>query len=290
MSTASNPRLISERIWTTLVAAVQRFMHIDGAEWAGAFAHYAFFSLFPLIVLFVSIASLFVEREHAAAAIIDFIGSHIPLEGEQRSFIFSTVSGVISARGSAGLIAMLMLAWSAMRFFSTLIRATNRAWGVDAYSWWRLPMTSLLFLGLMAASVLISIAAPMLTQLTRETFFPTRGFQSWVHSLWSFSLPMLVAFVGLTLFYRLAPRRRTRLSEVLIGAFAATALLKASENLFVLYLTYFASLNAVYGAFGGIIALLLWIYLAGCIFIFGACLCAVQAEARVAREAAVPPT
>jgi len=30
---------------------------------------------------------------------------------------------------------------------------------------------------------------------------------------------------------------------------------------------------------GGIMAFLLWIYLSGCIFIFGACLCAGRAEA-----------
>jgi Ca2+-transporting ATPase len=39
-------------------------------------------------------------------------------------------------------------------------------------------------------------------------------------------------------------------------------------------------LNAVYGAFGSIMALLLWIYLSGCIFIFGACLCAAQSQWR----------
>jgi len=39
-------------------------------------------------------------------------------------------------------------------------------------------------------------------------------------------------------------------------------------------------LNAVYGAFGGIMALLLWIYISGCVFIFGACLCASQAGSR----------
>jgi len=38
--------------------------------------------------------------------------------------------------------------------------------------------------------------------------------------------------------------------------------------------------NAIYGTFGGIMALLLWIYISGCIFIFGACLCAAQAEGR----------
>ncbi len=38
--------------------------------------------------------------------------------------------------------------------------------------------------------------------------------------------------------------------------------------------------SAVYGAFCVIVALLTWIYLSGCIFIFGACLCAAQAEGR----------
>lgn len=280
---------LSRRVWDTLLDALNRFMRIDGAEWAGAFAHYAFFSLFPLIVLFVSIASLFIERDRAAADIIAFVGSYLPLEGEERSFIFSTVSGVIGARGQAGIVAMLMLGWSAMRFFSTLIRATNRAWGVDAHNWWRLPLTSLLFLVIMAVAVLVSIAAPMLTQMIKESFFPTSDFRSWVYSLWGFFVPMLVVFIGLSLFYRMAPRRRTHFSEVWIAALCATALLKASEILFVIYLKHFVSLNAVYGAFGGIIALLLWIYLAGCIFIFGACLCAAQAETRIARDPVVLP-
>jgi YihY family inner membrane protein len=90
----------------------------------------------------------------------------------------------------------------------------------------------------------------------------------------------LVVFLSLSLFYRLAPRRPTRFAEVWVAALCATALLQAAESLFVIYLKNFATLNAVYGAFGGIMALLLWIYLSGCIFIFGACLCAAQAERR----------
>ena len=54
-----------------------------------------------------------------------------------------------------------------------------------------------------------------------------------------------------------------------------------AESLFLIYLKDLATLNAVYGAFGGIMALLLWIYQSGCIFIFGACLCAALAESRV---------
>jgi len=46
----------------------------------------------------------------------------------------------------------------------------------------------------------------------------------------------------------------------------------------VIYLRSFAAFNAVYGAFGGITALLLWIYLSGEIFIYDVCICAVQAD------------
>jgi YihY family inner membrane protein len=89
---------------------------------------------------------------------------------------------------------------------------------------------------------------------------------------------LLVVFLSLSLFYRLAPRRPTRFVEVWAAALCTTLLLPVAESLFVIYIKDFATLNAVYGAFGGIMALLLWIYFSGCIFIFGACLCAAQAE------------
>ncbi len=63
----------------------------------------------------------------------------------------------------------------------------------------------------------------------------------------------------------------------------ATVLLQVAGRLFMIYLKDFATLNAVYGMFGGIMALLLWIYVSGCIFIFGACLCAGHAEAAGSR-------
>jgi YihY family inner membrane protein len=116
--------------------------------------------------------------------------------------------------------------------------------------------------------------------MATDWLFPAHGFYSWVYGLGGFSLPLLVVFISLSLFYTLAPRRPTRFAQVWAGALCATVLLRAGQTLFVIYLRDFATLNAVYGAFGGIMALLLWIYLSGCIFIFGACLCAAQAESR----------
>ena len=287
MNISSRLELRSRRVWSILGIAVNKFIQIDGQEWAGAFAHYAFFSLFPLIIVFVTIASIFVDRDHAGAEIIAYIETYIPIGQDEHKFIFDTVGGVVRSRGQASAVAFLMLAWAAMRFFSTLIRATNRAWGVDAHNWWRLPLKSLVFLAIIASIVLCSIATPVLANMAKEWLIPSREFRSWVYTLWRFLIPMLVVFFSLSLFYRLAPRRPTRFAEVWAAALCATLLLQVSERLFVIFLMHFVSLNAVYGTFGGIIAMLLWIYLAGCIFIFGACLCAAQSEARVAPVEAI---
>ena len=186
--------------------------------------------------------------------------------------IFDTIGGVIRAREQAGVVVLFILVWPALQCFTTLISATNRAWGADAHNIWRLPLKGLALLGLTAGAVLLGMAAPLLIKMAKDWYFPVRDFRSWVYVLGSFVIPLLVVFLTLNLFYRLAPRRPTRFAEVWAAALCATVLLQAADSLFVIYPRNFATLNMVYGAFGGIMALLLWIYLSGCIFIFGACL------------------
>jgi len=276
----------ARRSWAIVWLAVKTFSRINAAQSAAAFAHYAFFSLFPLIVLFVTIASAFIDRDRAGREVIGYVESYVPLGDEMRSYIFDTIAGVVRARSQAGVVAFLVLVWSAMQFFTTLIGATNQAWGAETHNWWRLPLKSLAFLGIMLSAVLLGVAAPVVAKTTKNWLFPAEQFSYWMYVLDSFFIPLLGVFLSLNLFYKLAPRRPTRFGEVWRGALCATALLQAAQTLFVVYVKSFASFNVVYGAFGGIMALLLWIYLSGCIFIFGACLCAAQAQA--SSESAIP--
>lgn len=262
----------------TLWLGARIFFHIDGIMWAGAFAFNAFFSLFPLIILFVTIASSFVDRNMAGVEIIGYAEKYVPISGEMHQYIFNTLAGVVNARGRAGAVALLLLAWVAIQCFITLIGATNRAWGITVQNWWRLSIKSMAMFSIMAVAIVLGLALSVIATMTKDWLFPAYDFRSWVYNLGSFVIPLVAVFFGLIVFYQFAPRRPTRLAEVWAGALCATILLRAAESLFVIYLQNFATLNAVYGAFGGIMALLLWIYLSGCIFIFGACLCAAQAK------------
>lgn len=277
------------RVWPTTLTAFKIFLRIDGTQRAGAFAHFAFFSLFPSIILLVAAASIFVDRTRAAREIIGFIEHYVPMGADKEGYIFRTIEGVVAARGHASIVAIILLCWAAMRFLATMIRATNRAWGAEVHTWWRLPLKSLVLLVIVVTLVPLTVLATVWLKESQSADAPLGGVLAAMRMLAGAVIPLGVLFLGLTLFYQFAPRRTTRMREVWLPSLCATGLLAAAELLFKFYLTRFATLNAVYGALGGIMALLMWIYLSGVIFIFGACLCAARAKPLPGPEEAASP-
>lgn len=258
--------------WARLHRAWERFGRIDGTLWAGSLAYSAFVSLFPMLLLFITAASFFVERDRAGRAAVAFIEVYVPLTDPTRRLILATISGLVASRARAGAAALLVLVWSAGQCFGTLVGAVNRAWDLPPEDWWRLPLKSLALLGMSAVAASVVMAASALERLTFR-FLP-----GWTTAAVDPLLSFSVEFLGLALFYRFAPRNDVRFAGVWNAALIAAIGQRAAENGFVVYLQRFAGSNAVYGAFGGVTALLLWIYVAGFIFIFGACLCAERAR------------
>jgi membrane protein len=74
--------------WTNLVRAINRYGEVNGEQCAASFAYYAFFSLFPLILLFVAIGTLFVsDREQAARRLVTQIQEYTPLQKSDRDVV-----------------------------------------------------------------------------------------------------------------------------------------------------------------------------------------------------------
>jgi YihY family inner membrane protein len=134
-----------------------------------------------------------------------------------------------------------------------------------------LPLKSLGLLGIAASAGLIGILLPGLARLVREWLKSYLAFPQWAITLLFHLLPWFVLFYGLTMIYKLAPSRPTKFSEVWLGALGATVLIWLGELLFLVYAVNFSHFNVLYGALGGIVAFLLWIYLSGCFAVLGVC-------------------
>ncbi|HYY30461.1 MAG TPA: YihY/virulence factor BrkB family protein [Chthoniobacterales bacterium] len=250
----------------------KKYGEINGDECAASFAYYAFFSLFPLILLLVAVGTLFVpDRYQAARHVVRVVEQYIPLEPKDRLFLFTMVDDAIQNGWRAGIFGLLVLLWSALRFFQALVIGINRAWGGKSYNWWKLPLKNLLMIGILASALLFGLAAPLIiNQLKTFHYLDINAAVDLLSNL----LPIGILFYGLTMLYKFAPRRPVRFKRVWLAALLGTVFLRFGTNLFNQYLATFTNFDALYGAFAAIMGLLLWIYYTGVVLLLGGCMSA----------------
>lgn len=275
---------LAPRLWNVLRVtwtAAKRFIEIDAEQSAAAFAYYAFFALFPLILLLVTIGSQFWDESQVVSYVIENMSHYLPFDTSDRSVLNSALHRITDSRGGLGTAATLGLVWSASRFFHALVRGVNGAWGTHEHPWWKLPIFSLLMLGVVAGALLVGVTVPFIIEhLREEKLLSGEGF-GLLFDVTALLVPFLILYLGIVMLFRFSPRRRTRFSEVAVPAFVTSVLLEATRSLFAFYVYRFGNFNAVYGAFATVIVLLMWIYVSGVIIIFGGCLCA---AGRMAKE------
>jgi Ca2+-transporting ATPase len=274
---AENP--LSRILWLTLV----KYSTIGGAQTAASFAYYAFFALFPLLLLLVAIGSYFFNSAHAGSLVIDELSRYILVDSDKHDLVSQTVRGIIKTRRGVGSFAVLGLLWSSLRFFQCLVHGINRAWGTHEYSWWRLPLQNLFMVAILVTALVIGMLGPIALRAFEKmvwslNFSLGANLLVFAFETVRFLLPSAVLFCGFCMFYRLAPRRRITFRDVWLAALSVTLLIQLLQGLFLLYAKNVAHFNAVYGAFGSVIAVLMWIYLSGSVIILGGCFCAALSE------------
>jgi YihY family inner membrane protein len=271
------------RVWSILWATICKYIETDGELRAASFAYYAFFALFPLILLFISLGARIWEQQEVVNGVLNLLTQYMPVGVDQKNVILDTINGVVSSRSEASAVAIFALAWSALRFFQALVQGVNRAWGTSDYSWWRLPLANLLMVVITASTLLLGVVAPVIMRAV-EAYWHTHteglSLRLLDHSfhLARLILPSIVLMYGLLMFYKYAPRRKTTLREVWVGALFVTIALQVVSKGFVVYAVNFGKFNALYGTLSSVVAVLMWIYLSGSVIIFGGCLCAAKSE------------
>lgn len=233
---------------------------------AAAISYYSLFSLFPITLLSISIASFYLGPMSQSFIIrrLEFIA---PAMGQ---LLGQTIGEIIQTRGTVSVIALLGLAWSGARIFDTLNQTLNLIWTHKRRRpIWKQRGLSILFVLALAgpALFLVSVAGSTVSHL--RAWMPNQ--LDLLASYVSFFVALLLDIILLIMLYFLLPHGSSTWRDIVPGAIAAGLFWEIAKRAFLLFVSgYVSASNLVYGSVAAIIAFLVWAYLSGMIFIFGA--------------------
>lgn len=270
-------------------STAERFSDNEGYRLGASFSYFATFSIFPLILLSVTVVGFVLgDSTQARERLLEAIAS----PGTVRDVIERTLTAMQanrSARGLSALIGGFTLLFAASGAFVELDAALNRIWCVPRRRSAGLLGSIRVFLlqRLSGFAIVMGLGVTLLVSLVSSSvlkFLADRAQEQVTSPLW----PALIRTAELTLSiavlagmftaaFHLIPRSRPPIRLVVGGAVLTTVFLIALKELFATFLSNLTSYSA-YGVAGGVLALTTWIYVSSMIILFGAQLTRVHAE------------
>ena len=246
------------------------FMADRGLVWAAALAFYAALSFAPLISLTLFITGQLGDgtQEAAVGQFAELMG---PAAGESLGEVVNAAEDQKKAGLIAGGISLAVLLFSASGVFGQLQAALNAIWEVKPKpvegllaKVWNLVRTRLLSVG-MIASLLFLILVSLLVSSVLHGVFEQLGLAIVLSNGITF-----VVYTGLfAVMYWLLPDVDLDFRDVLLSAAVTAGLFVLGKWAIGLYLGQ-AAVTSSYGAAGSLMALLLWVYYASAVVLFGA--------------------
>lgn len=250
-----------------LASAVNGALKPDTAILAAAIAYFALFSLFPITLLSISIASFSLGPSVDRQLIIQRLEFIAPALGQ---LLGQNIDEIIAARGPVTSIALAGLIWSASTVFYTFTHALNEIWGVkQRRAVWKRRGLAILFVLIFVGPTLFlaSFTGSVIAHL--RTLFPNPIIS--MGGEVSLVLAILLDVALFMVLYMLLPHGASTWREILPGAMGAGFLWELAKKAFLSFVaTYISVSNLVYGSVASILAFLAWAYLSGLIFLFGA--------------------
>ncbi|ODQ92831.1 YihY/virulence factor BrkB family protein [Mycolicibacterium holsaticum] len=255
--------------------AVREFQQDQCTDLAAALTYYATLSIFPALVVMVSLLGVFGQGRRTVDALLDIAADVAPasaldtLRPTVEQLVNSPTAGVALVVGIVGAL------WSASGYVGAFGRAMNRIYEVDeGRPVWKLrPVQLLLTLAglVMAAAVLLmlAISGPVARWIGDAIGLGDAAVTVWSIAKW----PLILLFVVLAvaILYYVTPNvEQPKFRWISGGAALAIVVWLIASLLFGLYVANFGNYNRTYGTLAGAIVFLLWLWITNLALLFGA--------------------
>ena len=240
---------------------------------AASGAYYFFFSLFPLLLFLAPVMSYVGDKEMLIGGIMQQLSPLMPSDAREvveavlRDVVFTTAAPALMSVGA------VLAAFAGSNVIAMLTAALNIAYDVtEPRPWWKRRLLAMTFVVL--GGLAIALSTTVLIAGERIILWATRTFgledlTGQVLTLLQYPVTFAVIVIVLWLIYYILPAVKQSPRRALVGAVVAAILWVLVTLGFRFYVYQFGGYNRTYGTIGGIIILLMWMYLTMVVLLAG---------------------
>jgi membrane protein len=272
--------------WHALKRSAKEFKEDNLTDWAAALTYYGVLAIFPALIVLVSILGLI--GESATQPLIDNLGAVAP--GPAKEIFTSAIENLQGDRGAAGvlfIVGILGALWSASGYVAAFMRASNAIYDMPEGRpiWKTLPVRVGLTVVLLALLSITTIAV-VLTGGLAQRVGDVVGLGDTAVTVWNIAkwpvLLLVVSFMFALLYWAAPNVKQPGFRWVSPGGLLAVVGWLIASAAFAFYVGNFGSYNKTYGALGGVVVFLVWLWISNIVILLGA-----EFNAELERERAI---
>jgi len=257
---------------------------------AASIAYYALLSLFPFLLLVISMLGAVTADDADRVSVLSFVFRYFPT---QLDFVTGQLDALRAARLQLGVAGSLALIWGSLGVFGAVTSAVNEAWGVEKQrSFWKHRLVSFLMLVAAGGVMMLALLLVSLIQMAQATWFGAMlASYTWLTTLQTYAVRNLATgllVIGLGLVFYFIPNAKTRFRDVWVGAVLTGLLWRLAFQGFAWYIRVNAGLKMIHGSVAAVIVFLLWVYVSSIILMYGVEFTAAYARLRRRRPDEMP--
>ncbi len=262
-------------LFATLTRTLTEFSEDNMTVWAAALTYFGLLALFPALIALVSILGLFGDPQATTRTITQMVSQLGPSSAAQT--FAGPIQSITSHRSAAGILFIVGLAsalWSASGYVGAFMKAANVIYETpEGRPFWKLRplqiLVTLLMIVLLAAVLLgLVLTGPVVSAVAGPLGIGSTAQTVWRIAKWPVMLIAVVVMFAI-LFHTSPNVKLPGFKWVTPGAVLAIVVWIVASAAFAFYVANFGSYDKTYGALGGVVVLLVWMWITNIALLLG---------------------
>jgi membrane protein len=261
--------IMKKRIFAFAEQMYCRYQDDEVGALGAQMTYYLILAFFPFLIFLMTIVS------YTSVTTSDILANFSTIVARDTYTVIEDFINEILITKSTTLLSFGMIGtlWAASSGVMAIMKGLNKAYDEEEdRPFWKVRGISFLFTLAIGIVLLLSFVLLIFGKGIGEHVFKWLHFPDNFDTIWNlikFFIPLITLFIVFIFLYQVTPNRRLTFKEVIPGSLFSTLGWIVTSVLFAFYVNHWGTYTKTYGSIGGVIVLLIWLYISSIIMLLG---------------------